>query len=146
MTGKTDIFDQTMKHLKKVLSNRIIDDDLKEHQNEREKLAKVRMKEASNYKTPDWKIEELEVVLKELKNHKSRDALGYIKELFKPEVCGEHLKLSFLKLMNKIKEKQEYPKSLELCNTTSIYKQKGDGNNLNNYIGVFRVLLFRAIL
>ena len=58
------------------------------------------MKEASNNKTPDWTIEELEVVLKELKNDKSRDALGYINELFKPEVCGQDLKLAILKLMN----------------------------------------------
>ena len=48
--------------------------------------------------------------------------------------------------MNKIKDNQEYPKSLELCIITSIYKRKGDRNNLNNYRGVFRVLVFRAIL
>ena len=66
--------------------------------------------------------------------------------MFKPEVCGQDLKLAILRLMNKIKEKQEYPKSLELCNITSIYKIKGDKNNLNNYRGVFRVLIFRAIL
>ena len=81
-----------------------------------------------------------------MKKDKSRDALGYIKKLFKPGLCGEDLKLAILKLMNTIKEKQEYPESLELCNISSIYKRKGDKNNLNQYRGVFRVLVFRSIL
>ena len=146
LTGKNEILNHTMNHFKKVLANRQINDDLTEHKQEREELAELRMKECKQNKTPDWTLEELEVVLKGLKNNKSRDALGYINEIFKPDVCGDDLKLAVLKLMNKIKEKQEFPKSLELCNITSIFKGKGEKNNLNHYRGVFRVLIFRAIL
>ena len=41
ITGKTDILNHTMNHFKKVLTNRPINDNLKEHQNDREKLAKL---------------------------------------------------------------------------------------------------------
>ena len=68
------------------------------------------MKEASNNKTPDWTLNDLEDVLKGLKKDKCRDPFGYINEIFKPDVCGEDLKLAILKLMNSIKDKQEYPK------------------------------------
>ena len=84
----------------------------------------MRMKEASNNKTHDWTISDLEDVLKGLKKDKCRDSFGYINEIFKPYVCGEDLKLAILRLMNRIKNKQEYPKCLEMCNITSIYKRK----------------------
>lgn len=106
----------------------------------------MRMKLASKNKTPEWTMEDLDVVLKGLKKNKSRDALGYLNELFRPEVIGDDLKLAILKLMNKIKEKQQYPTSLELCNISSIFKQKGSKNEFDQYRGIFRVLVFRAIL
>ena len=70
------------------------------------------MVEASTNKTPDWTMEELDI--KGLKNNKAGYALGYINKIFKPDVCGDDLKLAILKLMNKIKEKQEYPTCLEI--------------------------------
>ena len=48
--------------------------------------------------------------------------------------------------MNRIKQKQEYPKCLELCNITNIFKRKGSINEFSQYRGIFRVLVFRSIL
>ena len=48
--------------------------------------------------------------------------------------------------MNSIKNNQEYPKCLELCNITSMYKKKGSRNKFNQYRGIFRVGIFRSIL
>ena len=48
--------------------------------------------------------------------------------------------------MNEIKEKQVFPKCLELCNISSIWKKKGNKNNFNSYRGIFRVTIFRSIL
>ena len=104
------------------------------------------MEQASKNETPDWSMDDLEEVLKYLKKNKAGDALGYINELFRPEVCGENLKLAILKLMNLIKQKQEYPTCLELCNISSIFKKKGSKNNFGQYRGIFIVLIFRAIL
>ena len=72
-------------------------------------------------------------MLKHLKGDKSTDALGYINEIFKPEVIGSDLKHAILKLMNKIKKVQIFPKCLELCNITSIFKKKGSKSDFNNY-------------
>ena len=103
LTNKKEILDATVKHFKNVLRNRPIKDDLQNHQTEREELATKKIELASKSITPDWNMEELEVVLKYLKKNKSKDALGYINKLFRPEVCGEDLKLAILKMMNVIK-------------------------------------------
>ena len=71
------------------------------------------MKQAKENKTPDWNLIDLEEGLKNLKNNKAGDALGRINELYKPEVLGSALKLALLKLMNKIKQQQILPHSLE---------------------------------
>ena len=90
--------------------------------------------------------EDINQAVKDLGNNKSRDAQGLANELFKDDVAGTDLKLAILKLMNLIKERQEYPEALQLCNITSIYKHKGSHKDLNNYRGVFRVSVIRNIL
>ena len=104
------------------------------------------MKLASQNKTDDWTMDDLGTVLKDLKTNKSRDALGYLNELFKPKAKGSDLKLALLKLINRIKLKLEYPKCLELCNITSIFKRKGNISDFRQYRGILRVLVFRSIL
>ena len=104
------------------------------------------MESAKLNTTPDWDMDDLNEALKSLKNNKSSDALGYINELFKPNVIGSDLKLALLKLMNKIKQQQMYPKSLEACNITSIFKNKGSKSDFDKYRRIFRVLVFRSIL
>ena len=71
------------------------------------------MKQAKENKTPDWNLIDLEEGLKNLKNNKAGDAVGYINELYKPEVIGSDLNLALLKLMNKIKQQQILPHTLE---------------------------------
>ena len=88
----------------------------------------------------------LSEALKSLKNNLKRDAFGYINELFKPSVTGSDLKQGLLKLMNKIKETKVYPRCLEACNITSIFKNKGNKSEFTNYRGIFRVVVFRGIL
>ena len=89
---------------------------------------------------------ELEKVLKYLKKNKSRDPLGLANEIFRDEVAGKDLKCAILKMVNRIKEEQTYPKILEKCNISSIYKNKKSRNNFENYRGIFRVPIFRTIL
>ena len=49
--------------------------------------------------------------------------------------------------MNKIKSNpKEYPPSMDLCNITSIYKNKGDKSDFNSHRGVFRTTTLRNIL
>ena len=88
---------------------------------------------------------QLETVLKRLKLNKSKDPHGYAHELFK-DAAGDDLKKAILLLMNRIKREQRFPKALEICNISSIWKKKKSRNNFDNYRGIFRVSVFRSIL
>ena len=123
-----------------------IKDSLKLHQVQREDFWEKRFQEAQKNITPDWTMQDLEVVLKQLKNKKARDPLGISNELFKPENAGEDLKIALLKMSNKIKTQQVVPKALGLCNITSLYKNKGSQKDYNNYRGIFRVTAIRSII
>ena len=112
----------------------------------REDLCKERLKEAQSVRTPDWPLQQLEIVLKQLKNKKSRDPLGLANELFKPINAGGDLKIAVLKLMNEIKRTQKVPEVLNFCNITSLYKNKGSRKDIENYRGIFRVTILRSIL
>lgn len=47
-------------------------------------------------------MSDLQKVLKQLKNNKSRDPLGFANELFKPTNAGLDLQVATLKLINQI--------------------------------------------
>ena len=121
-------------------------ESLKLHQVQQENMGDQRLQEAQDNVTPDWTMGDLEVVLQQLKNKKSRDPLGLANELFKPDNAGKDLKLALLKLSNQIKNQQVFPKALGLCNITSLYKNKGSKKDFNNYRGIFRVTAIRSII
>ena len=104
------------------------------------------MEAARNNKTDPWDMDDLDIVLAKLKNNKSTDPHGLANKLLKEETAGEDLKLAILNLMNRIKDEQIYPKWLELCSLSSIWKLKGPINQLSSYRGILRVSIFRAIL
>ena len=84
-------------------------------------------------------------VLKQLGRDKARDADGYANEMFMLSVAGEDLQQAVLKLLNRIKDKQQFPEALTKYNITSLHKKKAQ-NNFENYRGVFRVSVLRSIL
>ena len=88
----------------------------------------------------------LNKVLKSLKKNKSSDPGGLINELFRPEVIGDDLKESLFLLLQKVKDNLEIPEIMENANITSIYKSKGDKNDLKNDRGIFSVNIFRSLL
>ena len=81
---------------------------------------------------------------KDLKKKKSRDTYGYSNKLI--QNGGGDLTLAIMKLINNIKKQQNFPKCLEPCKITSLFKNKGQKQDLNNHRGVFRVTVFRNIL
>ena len=130
----------------KRLKNRPIKQGLEGMQESKEELAAKLMEVAKNNKTPPWELKDLEKVLKQLQKDKSRDPLGLANEIFRSEVAGDDLKKSLLYMMNRIKSEQKFPKALELCNISSIWKKKGPRNSFDSYRGIFRVTIFRSIL
>ena len=128
------------------LKSHNIKESLKLHKVQQENIWDERFKEAQKNLTPDWTMGDLEVVLQQLKNKKSRDPLGLANELFKPNNAGKDLKLALLKLSNQIKKQQIFPEALGLSNITSLYKNKGSKKDFNNYRGIFRVTIIRSII
>ena len=113
---------------------------------QREELCKDTIEEAYKQKTPDWVIDDIDLVLKQLKNNKSRDPLGFGNEMFKPENAGTDLRKALLNMCNQIKNQQVFPEALSKCNVTSLYKNKGSKKDFSNYRGIFRVTIIRSIL
>ena len=146
VTNATKLKDMAVKAYQERLRNRPIKEGMEEIKDAKENLAENLMEEAKLNKTDSWTLSDLDNVLQGLKKNKSRDPNGLANEIFKPDVAGSDLKLAILKLMNCIKDEQVYPKCLELCNISSIWKLKGPRNNFSSYRGIFRVSIFRAIL
>ena len=70
-------------------------------------------------------MEDLNIVLSQLKINKSRNPLGLANKLFRPSHAGEDIKIVLLQIMNQIKTQLVLPEPMKYCNITSIYKQKG---------------------
>ena len=73
----------------------------------------MRIEHTRKNKSEDFTMAELEKVLKNLKNDKSKDFNGYINELFKEGVAGKYLKHSLLMMFNQMKNELVIPDALE---------------------------------
>ena len=146
VTTSKAIEDLTIHMYQERLKTLKIKKGLELHQVQREQLCDERLKEAQTNITSDWTEEELNVVLKQLKNQKARDPMGLANELFKPSNAGSDLVRATLKMMNQIKKQQIVPDILKSCNITSLYKKKGSRKDFSNYRGIFRVTSLRSIL
>ena len=122
VTSPSRIEEIALETFKERLKNKPIKDNLEKVKNDKEELCRKRLEKARNVKTQPWTMENLEVVLKYLKKNKSKDPFGYANELFDVEVAGEDLKHAILMLMNRIKSEQVYPKVLEACDITPIFR------------------------
>ena len=109
----------------------------------KEELFDLRLKLASGNKSIPWTMEDLEEVLKKLKEGKSRDPNGWVRELFSNDKAGRNLKLSLLKLFNKIKSENHIPDFMRKADVATIYKGKGEKRDLENDKGIFLVTTFR---
>ena len=111
-----------------VFSNRLegneMKDSLKDLESDTQKLCELRLKLAKANKTKPWDMEDLTFALKGLAKNKSRDADGYANELFAITVAGDDLLLAVLKLLNSIKDQQQFPRAFEKCNITPLHKKK----------------------
>ena len=99
-----------------------------------------------NNKTEPWNIDDLDKVLKRLKNNISMDPNGMVNELFKEGCIGRDLKEALTRLLNGVKTNQLIPMFMNLSNITTIYKNKGSRFELNNDRGIFILTVLKKIL
>ena len=111
-----------------------------------EELFKLRLELANKKKTPPWKMLDLEDALRKLKDGKCRDPDRLIREIFKEEVIGTDLKLSMLKMYNKMKSTGTIPSFMKFINISSFYKGRGEVTDLESERGIFLVIIFITIL
>ena len=130
----------------KRMEHRIIKPELLKMYELKMNLFELRMEVSKQIKSKDWSEEELMKVLKKLKKNKSADSEGLIYELFRPEVIGGNLLYSLLMLCNKVKSEMTIPDFITNTNITSIYKNKGNKNDLENDRGIFGVTKVRSII
>ena len=110
-------------------------------------MCEKRLESAFKNKTPDWTLEDVKDAVKCLNTGIYKDPYSHPNEIFKSNVAGEGVLKAIVKLMNKLKENPKcYPSSMELCNVTSIYKNKGDRRDFDSHRGVFRTTALCNIL
>ena len=145
LTADQAIEERALEVFEDRLKGNEMEDSLKDLESDTNKLCDLRLKLSKTKKTKAWDIEDLKFAIKGLKKNKSRDADGYANELFAITVAGDDLLLAVLKLLNCIKDRQQFPKAFENCNITPLHKNKSK-NDFENYRGVFRVSVLRSIM
>ena len=128
------------------LRNRPIKNEYLEMKARKEELFEMRLILAKSNVSEPWTMGDLVDSLNELKRGKARDPNGWANEIFSNEVAGEALKISMLKLFNKMKLENYIPDFIKSADVTTIYKGKGEKFSLENDRGIFLVSIFRSIL
>ena len=103
------------------------------------------LEDAAKRKTPDWKIEDLRRVLKNLKTSKARDAEGLSNHIFKYDNIGSNLEQSMLMMFNMMKSEGYVPMFMNRVNVACVPK-KGSRLVLKNDRGIYLVSKIRSIL
>ena len=109
-------------------------------------LFSLRFEVTKSIKSENWTKGNLFKVLNSLKKNKSADSDGFIYELFRPETIGSDLFSSLLMFCNNVKNQLIIPEFLTFTNITSIYKSKGEKNDIDNERGLFGVSIVRSII
>ena len=144
VTNKSELENLYLETYVKRLTPNPVKKELVEIVKLRELLFEMRIEDSKHEVTLEWTMDDLEKVLKSLKNNKARDSHGHIYELYSRG--GQDLKVSLLKLFNLVKEKQIYPDIFLPSNISSFWKSKGRKDDLVNDRGVFNVVKIRTIL
>ena len=109
-------------------------------------LWELRFEELKLKESAPWDTKNLMQILKKLKNNKTRDPSRYLNEIFKPGIIGQDLAIGLLDFVNGIKTNLYIPDMLKLANISTIYKNKGSRQDLNNDCGIFGLSVLRNII
>ena len=145
VTAPEDLRKLLLKEYKERLRPRQIHPKMKMAKSMRLKLIKLKLEMAKKSQSEPFQMDDLEIVLKNLKSGKSRDPKGISREIFQPSIIGSNLKQSLLTLFNKIKQQGTIPEFMkETCIST--IPKKGPKSELKNERGMFLVNTVRGLL
>ena len=137
ITSQEGIKNLYIEEYKSRLKNRDMKPELSELYWLKTELWLSRLNTIRNVRTKQWRIKELEAILKALKNNKCMDPIGLRNEIFKEGCVGKDLKEAMLKLFNGTKENQVIPHVMTMANICTIFKNKGSRLELENDRGIF---------
>ena len=126
------------------LRNRPMKEQFEELRELKQVLFDLRLKLCKTRKSKPWELKYLEAAICELKKDKARDPNGWVNELFQEGIAGKNLKLSILKLFNRIKLDNYFPEFMRKADVSTIYKGKGEKSDLTND-RIFRSLLMKLM-
>ena len=106
----------------------------------------MRLERCGQEKSKPWEMKALEAAMKKLKKDKSRDPNGWLNDLFQDGIAVNFLKISMLKMFNRIKLEFFSPEFVRKADVLTIYKGKGEKSDLSNDRGIFIVSIFRSLL
>ena len=109
------------------------------------KTFELKLGEAKKKKSPDWTMNDLDKVLKDINRNKSRDPDGINRSIFHLDTIGVNLKDSLLILFNKIKSEGQVPKFMKKAHISTIPKT-GSKFVLRNERGIFVLSAVRTLL
>ena len=135
----------TLNHFKHRMRKRPTHKEVSDIVKVQDKTFLMRIEHARKNKSEEFTMAELEKVLKNLKNDKSKDFNGYINELFKEGVAGKDLKQSLLMMFNQMKNELVIPECLRTAHVTILHKKKCR-LDLNNWRGIFVCSVLRTVL
>ena len=105
-----------------------------------------RLKNLAANISPGWDMDNLDAVLKSMKNNKTADPNGMVNELFKAGCIGDDLKEALQSLFNGAKANQTIPMFITLANITTIFKNKGSRLDMKNDRGIFILTVLKKML
>ena len=123
VSGARELKTLLAKEYKERLRTRPVRPDLKQMKSRKQRIFKIKMKLAESRTSPDWTMSDLDDALARLKNNKSRDNDGFIKEIFKKNVIGLDLKKSLLTMLNRLKKAKLIAKFMNFSNITTVPKK-----------------------
>ena len=97
-------------------------------------------------KSPEWNMKDLNQVLRNMKNNKSRDPHGFLNEIFKPGVIGSNLRAGILHFVNGVKDNFYFPFFIQWANVTTIFKSRGSRLSMESDRGIFIISILKKII
>ena len=126
------------------LRKRSIAEELKDYEKLNNLLCGAILQNSKGNSGPDFTMEEMEVVVKELKTGKCVDPLGFVRDMFINR--DEALPQSLLQMANSLKKMKSVPINWSRICIQNLKKKTGSIRKLSSYRDIFHVPVLSIIL
>ena len=126
------------------LRKREISSDPKLYESFQNCLCQLRINACKSSISTNFSLDGVKQAVGELKLGRSADSTGMVRELFKK--CGDGLLYSLVEMVNTVKTSKNVPSDWNKILLRTLEKKRGTFKKLDNYRGIFLVLIFSIYL